>query len=107
MKNFSRFLLVVLVFASGNPLLAQWVQTAGPGGGEINDLAVSPNGAGGTNLFAGTGGGEYGTGGSVFLSSDNGASWTEVNSGLAYTFVESFGVSPDGAGGTNLFAGTD
>ncbi len=44
---------------------AQWVQTNGPYGGMINSFAVS-----GTNLFAGTGGG------GVFLSTNNGTSWT-------------------------------
>ena len=43
---------------------AQWVQTNGPYGGMIQCLAVS-----GTNLFAGTDGG-------VFLSTNNGTSWT-------------------------------
>ena len=48
-----------------------------------------------TNLFAGT------WGGGVFLSIDNGTSWTAVNSGWTYTTVLSLAVS-----GTNLFAGT-
>jgi hypothetical protein len=52
-------------------------------------LAVS-----GTNLFAGTFGG-------VFLSTDNGTSWTAVNAGLTYATVYALVVS-----GTNLFAGT-
>ena len=68
---------------------AQWVQTNGPYGGMIISFAVS-----GTNLFAGTGGG-------VFLSTNNGTSWTEVNNGLTNTHVYTLAVS-----GTNLFAGT-
>jgi hypothetical protein len=63
-------------------------------------LAVSPNGTGGTNLFAGTGGG-------VFLSTNNGTSWSKVDTGLTNTYVNVFAVSPNGAGGTNLFAGTE
>jgi photosystem II stability/assembly factor-like uncharacterized protein len=60
----------------------------------IYALAVS-----GTNLFAGTAGG-------VFLSTNNGISWTEVNTGLTNTDVRALATSPNGAGGTNLFAGT-
>jgi ligand-binding sensor domain-containing protein len=52
-------------------------------------LAVS-----GSNLFAGTDGG-------VFLSTNNGASWTAVNTGLTNTGVLSLAVN-----GSNLFAGT-
>ncbi|MBK9229219.1 MAG: hypothetical protein IPL67_19700 [Ignavibacteria bacterium] len=55
----------------------------------VHSLAVS-----GTNLFAGTGGG-------VFLSTNNGTNWTAVNNGLTNTYVFSLAVS-----GTNLFAGT-
>ena len=72
-----------------NPLHAQWVQTNGPYGGDVWCFAVS-----GTNLIAGTNGG-------VFLSTNNGTSWTQVNNGLTNTGVLSLAVS-----GTNLFAGT-
>ena len=57
----------------------------------VRSLAVS-----GTNLFAGT------QAGGVFLSTDNGSSWTAVNSGLTNRSVLSLAVS-----GSNLFAGTD
>jgi hypothetical protein len=92
MKTIFRFLLLVsLVALSGmNPLLAQWVQTNGPYGGSVMTFAVS-----GTNLFACT------LGGGVFLSTNNGTSWTAVSSGLTSTVVWSLAVS-----GTNLFAGT-
>jgi hypothetical protein len=142
MKNIFRFQLVVLcLINSANPLRAQWVQTnwpstssiqcfavsgpnlfAGTSGGGVflstNSggswagvdsgltktyvfaLAVSPNGAGGMNLFAGTWGG-------VFLSTNSGTNWTAVDSGLTKTFVYALAVSPNGAGGMNLFAGTD
>ena len=69
--------------------LAQWVQTNGPYGGYVYCFAVS-----GTNLFVGT------TGGGVFLSTNNGTSWTAVNTGLTNTVVLALAVS-----GTNLFAG--
>jgi hypothetical protein len=52
----------------------------------------------GTNLFAGTGGG-------VYLSTNNGISWTAVNTGLPYPYISALAMSPDGTGGTNIFAG--
>jgi pimeloyl-ACP methyl ester carboxylesterase len=71
--------------------IARWAETGGPPG-FINCLAVS-----GTNLFAGTGGE------GVFVSTNNGPSWTAVNAGLPRRFpVRALAVS-----GTNLFAGTD
>lgn len=91
MKNNITFLFVVLCFFTAtNPLYAQWIQTSGPYGGEVNSFAVL-----GTNLFAGI------SRGGVFLSTNNGSLWTEVNSGLTATDVQSLAVS-----GTNLFAGT-
>ena len=90
MKNVYRFLLLFsLILASVNPLCAQWV-TNGPYGGYVNSLAVS-----GTNLYAGASGG-------VFLSTDNGTSWTTVKTGLSNTYVNALAVS-----GTSLYAGTE
>ena len=101
------YTLFYFTFAICAPLLslqAQWVQTNGPYGGTIYSFAVSPasDGTGGTNLFAGT------WGGGVFLSTDNGTSWSAVNSGLTKYLVMALAVSPasGGTGGTNLFAGT-
>jgi hypothetical protein len=56
----------------------------------VFSLAVS-----GTNLFAGT------SGAGVFLSTNNGTSWTAATTGLGNTAVPSLAVS-----GTNLFSGT-
>jgi hypothetical protein len=61
----------------------------------VHALAVS-----GTNLFAGT----HGSG--VFLSTSNGTSWTAASTGLTNTDVFALAVSPNGAGGTHLLAGT-
>jgi hypothetical protein len=55
----------------------------------VFSLAVS-----GTNLFAGTDGG-------VFLSTNNGTSWTAASTGFTNTDVYALAVS-----GTNIFAGT-
>jgi hypothetical protein len=68
---------------------AQWVQTSGPEGGIVQCIAVS-----GANLFAGT------YLGGVFVSTDNGTSWTVANNGLTNKNVYCLAVS-----GTNLFAG--
>ncbi len=65
----------------------------------VTSIAVSSNGISGTNLFAGN------AGDGVFLSTNNGANWTEV--GLENEWVASLVISPNGAGGTNLFAGTN
>ena len=67
---------------------AQWVQTNGPTGGFITALVVS-----GTNVFAGT------DKGGVFLSTDNGSSWTEKNNGLTNSSVSSLATV-----GSNIFA---
>jgi hypothetical protein len=61
----------------------------------VLSLGASPNGVGGMNLFAGT----YGSG--IFLSTNNGASWSEANSGLTDFVVTSFSV-----GGSKIYAGT-
>lgn len=73
-----------------NNCSAQWVQTNCPFGENINSLAFS-----GTELFAGT------WGGGVFLSNNNGESWTAVNNGLTNLYVEALTAS-----GNNIFAGT-
>src|SRR3989337_1316958 len=74
------FLLTQICFA-------QWYQTNGPYGGFINCLTVS-----GTNLFAGT------RSGGVFLSTNSGSSWVEVNNGLTNTYVNALVTA-----GTNIF----
>ena len=97
MKNIFRFIppkagflfVVSFLFAATNPLHAQWIQTNEP---YANVTTLFPNDA---NLFAGT------NGGGVFLSSDDGISWTAVNTGLTNTYVTALAAS-----GTNLFAGT-
>jgi hypothetical protein len=89
MKNIFRLPFVLFcLFTTTNPLHAQWIHTNGPYGGDIRCFAVS-----GTNIFAGAWGG-------VFRSTNNGTSWTAVNSGLTNTNILSLAVSA-----TNLFAG--
>jgi len=90
MKTFrSSILILVYLLVTTYDVEAQW--TAVNGGLDItsvNAFAVS-----GSRLFAGTSVG-------VFLSTDNGTSWTSA--GLTKTDVRALIVS-----GTNLFAGTD
>lgn len=89
-------LVVVLLMSCGiSSSFAQWVQTSGPGGGSIHSLVAI-----GTKLFAGTSS-FTATSGGVYLSTNNGTSWTAVNSGLTNEDVNSLAVN-----GANLFAGT-
>jgi hypothetical protein len=75
-----------------NPLNAQWV-SIGPGGGNVRILYVN-----GSNLYAGT------DGAGVFLSTNSGASWSSISTGLPlsldYSPVYAVTVS-----GPNLVAG--
>jgi hypothetical protein len=65
----------------------------------VHGLSVSPNGKGGTNIFAGD---ETG----VYLSTDYGKHWTQVNTGLTNYYIHNLASYPNGTGGTNLFAAT-
>ncbi len=92
MKNNFRYLFVVVCFfASMDSLHAQWVRTNPAYGGNILSLVIS-----GTYLFAGTGGS------GVFLSTNSGASWTQVDTGLTNSTVNALAAS-----GPDIFAGTD
>ncbi|MFZ1082005.1 MAG: T9SS type A sorting domain-containing protein [Candidatus Kryptoniota bacterium] len=98
MKKLPRFLFVVFcLLPITHSLRAQWVQTDGPYGANISCFAVS-----GSNLFAGSFDGD-----GVFVSTNNGASWTVADSGLTNTNVYSLAVSFDTPSDTNLFAGTN
>jgi hypothetical protein len=89
MKPYNLLLAAVWILVwPAQEIKAQWVQTNGPYGGTVNALVAS-----GTNLFAGT------YDGGVFLSTNNGTSWSQT--GLTNTNVHALAVS-----GTNLFAGT-
>ncbi|NIO48898.1 MAG: hypothetical protein GTN73_05595 [Candidatus Aminicenantes bacterium] len=85
---------ILLSFPQGSG--AHWVPAGNPGGGRITSFAVK-----GSNLFVST---DLG----VYLSPDNGATWTAVNSGLpgkngdpGQAFVGCLAVSE-----ANLVAGT-
>jgi photosystem II stability/assembly factor-like uncharacterized protein len=103
MKRSCSYAFFFLTLLSSNTFAQDfWQQTNGPYGGDVRSLAVSPNATGGTNLFAGT----YGSG--AFLSTNDGESWTAINSGLTTAKLDlsngvvlSFAVA-----GINLFAAT-
>ena len=84
------FFLVLVIFAYTHLLNAQngWNAIA-PFVSNVVSFAVI-----GSNLFAGS------DSSGVYLSINNGTSWTAVNTGLMNTYVSSLAVS-----GTNLFAG--
>ena len=96
--------ILIIFFITTNLMYAQWVWLGLDG--SIYTLAVTPNGTGGTNLFAGIGGeGEYiNAKDGLFISTNNGANWRkEVNSGLP----DSTAVTSLAVNGTNLFAAAD
>ena len=81
---------MITLFTTYNPLHAQWVQTTQLYGVSFITCFTKS----GSNLFAGTGAG-------VYLSTNNGTSWTAVNNGLTFPNVEALALI-----GTNLFAAT-
>jgi photosystem II stability/assembly factor-like uncharacterized protein len=92
MKRLLSFFAIVVLLRA-HCLQAQWIQTNGPDGNVTTCFAVN-----GTNLFAGT------TNRGVFVSTDNGTNWTQLNVGLQmglYFYVNALVVS-----GSNLFVGT-
>jgi photosystem II stability/assembly factor-like uncharacterized protein len=82
------FYIIVLALCVPLHVHAQWTRTSGPYGGAVLTLAAS-----GETIFAGTGNG-------VYRSTDNGAHWTEMDSGIANLNIQTIG-----ARGTYIFAG--
>ena len=95
MRTLALFLLITTLAISLVPSesQAQWVFTKGPDysrSSSVNSLAMS-----GPILFAGT------DSRGVFRSTDDGANWSQVDSGLTNMYVTSLAVS-----GSNLLVGT-
>src|SRR5271169_312309 len=84
------FRLLFISSACASSLTAQWVQTNGPGGGHVYSIYAA-----GPLLLAGTYGGPA-------ISTNGGASWAPVSSGILNRYVYSF----TGAG-PGILAGTD
>ena len=80
------FLLLQFLFIYNSVLQAQWVQTNGPYGGNVNCLAVTVS-----NIYAGTDAG-------VYLSTDNGTNWTQAG-------LPSYNILSIAANNNNVFAG--
>jgi hypothetical protein len=87
---------------------AYWTSLNAPLAGRVSALVLHPpsSGAGETGLFAATSGIDAV---GVFLSTNNGMSWNEVNAGLTSTNVLTLlSCSPSGeTGGSYLLGGTD
>jgi photosystem II stability/assembly factor-like uncharacterized protein len=81
--------LINVILLSDN-IKAQWVDIGCPFGGYALSIAADE-----PNIFVGT------DQGGVYLSPDNGANWSQVNSGLTNTSITSLVFS-----GSSLFAGT-
>ena len=84
------FILSTNTYAQQTPLPGQWLPTTLAVEHKVRALALS-----GTTLFAGTNSG-------VWSTTDNGTTWTQVNSGLTTTDVRALVAS-----GTTLYAGTN
>ena len=82
-------LLCISVAVNMDSLHAQWIPTNGPYGGDITCFAVDS-----TTIFAGT------YSGGVYLSTNNGQSWTAAKAGLINT--NTLALATDG---TNLYVG--
>jgi hypothetical protein len=90
MKKYSWMLITAFFLLYENHAYSQWMQTSALAGGVVNTFAVSGN-----TIFAGTARG-------LFLSTNNGTSWTAVNSGLTNMRINSLAVS-----GSSIFAGSE
>ena len=81
--------LTLLLSFPATSLIAQtdfWQQTNGPSGATVNSLDINSNG----DIFAGT------DGGGVFRSRDNGATWSQINTGLTNTDVRALAINSSG-----------
>jgi photosystem II stability/assembly factor-like uncharacterized protein len=85
--DISRLLFLILLFVQ--VATAQWVSTGPTRGGYVFDMCAL-----GSYVFLS----DYENG--IFRSTDNGASWETVNSGLTNKFIRAFAVK-----GTSIFAG--
>ena len=86
---------------SPSPTQISWQQTNGPSGERVVSLAINSSG----QIFAGT------FGGGVFRSTNNGANWSQINTGLTTAYVNALAINSSvfifaGAGG-GVFRSTD
>jgi hypothetical protein len=97
MKEITRFIqksctlsAVLMLLTCSNLFYAQWTQT-GLDGYYIRTITVT-----GGNIFVGT------SGDGMFRSTNNGTSWSAINTGLVGLEFPAFAVS-----GSNLYAGSE
>jgi hypothetical protein len=81
--------LVLLLITTINSAKAQWLQSAGPFGGNVRNFVFNSS----NDAFIATNGG-------IFSKLNSSANWTAVNSGLTTIDIRALAVS-----GANLFAG--
>jgi photosystem II stability/assembly factor-like uncharacterized protein len=86
--------LILTVFLA-NQTKAQWIMTNSPKT-DISSIVVS-----GKNIFAGS------SRNGIFLTSDDGANWTQVNNGLSDTIISCMNKYIDKNGDTTIFEGSD
>src|SRR5665213_3092081 len=89
-RLFRVYALAAILLCATRSSDAQWVQVNGKGGASVTSLAVS-----GTNIFAGTNSG-------VIRSTDNGVTWSTIDSGLTDSEIVALIVD-----GPNVIAGTN
>jgi photosystem II stability/assembly factor-like uncharacterized protein len=94
------FLLTLILFLPGESL-AQWTQVAKPNNIEINALVSV-----GTNIFAGFNGYSSNYGG-IYRSTDNGDTWSVVDSGLVKNGKDTINILHLAVMGNTIIAGTD
>lgn len=82
MRNFTSFLLIKLFILFNITIYAQWTQTPGLVSDRITAFGVS-----GTDLFAGTERAQ------IFLSTNNGSSWSGANGNFTWAPVSAFAVT--------------
>jgi hypothetical protein len=80
-----------------------WTALGIPFSGYIWTLATGTGPDSGTSLYAGNGNEAFPFG-RVYLSTDQGTNWTWISPPMHMVYA--IALAPDGAGGTNLFAGT-
>jgi len=90
-KSYTIILTLVLGFLFNGKLQAQWIQMGGINLGQTDAFAISD-----TTLIAGT----FGRG--VFLSTNNGKSWSAINNGLTNFYINALAIYD-----TTIFAGTN
>ena len=82
-----------------------WIQINTGLSPNVRALIISPNYSNDQIIFAGTsGGGVFPPGDGVFKFSDNGTSWSQVNTALKSTSINSLAIAPDFANDQTIFA---